>query len=267
MSILIVNQALLDLFAERHIYSQHRGLNRWRPRDRILVDREAALEPYCHVFNGDVLPSRMGAFSYSVSSLPVSARVGRYCSIGSKVDFIEIEHPVDWATSSPFSYWPHGVNGFSDYLVSERQVADFPVHPADEYISKPVTIGHDVWIGQNVTIAGGITIGNGAIVAARAMVNRDVPPYAIVGGVPAKVIRMRLPEAVAERLQALEWWRFGPEVLQPLDVRDPAGFASRLEDAIAKGPPQAATWPLLTHDEMVAAVTRKSPPRDVPATG
>jgi hypothetical protein len=71
-----------------------------------------------------------------------------------------------------------------------------------------IEIGNDVWSGHNVTVLGGVTVGDGAILAAGAVVSRDVPPYALVGGVPAKVIRYRFPEKIIERLLAVRWWDF-----------------------------------------------------------
>jgi hypothetical protein len=109
-------------------------------------------------------------------------------------------------------------------------------------------------------ISGGITIGTGAIVAARALVTRDVAPYEIVGGMPARVIRMRFHETTIERLLGLEWWRFGPDVLQPLDVRDPEGFASRLEDLLAKAAPQELALQPLTATE-ISAMADDAPQR------
>jgi hypothetical protein len=69
-----------------------------------------------------------------------------------------------------------------------------------------VTLGHDIWLGHGVTLLAGVTIGSGAVVGAGAVVSRDVAPYSIVAGVPARPIRDRFPPAVAERLQALAWW-------------------------------------------------------------
>ena len=128
----------------------------------------------------------------------------------------------------------------------------FILHPATQFLAKPVAIGHDVWIGQRATLQSGITIGDGAIVAAQAMVTDDVPPYAIVGGVPARIIRMRFPEPLIERLQALRWWRYGMDVLHPLDVRDPEGFADRLEGLQVTTPPPVFAPPVLTADQILA---------------
>ena len=71
---------------------------------------------------------------------------------------------------------------------------------------RPITIGNDVWIGARAMVMDGVEVGDGAIVAANAVVTKDVPPYAIVGGVPAKVIRYRFAPEKIEALQLLQWW-------------------------------------------------------------
>ena len=75
-------------------------------------------------------------------------------------------------------------------------------------------IGNDVWIGSNVTILGGITIGHGAIVATGAVVTKDVPPYSVVGGVPAKVIRYRFSEEKIQELLDEKWWEWNDEKIK-----------------------------------------------------
>ena len=74
-----------------------------------------------------------------------------------------------------------------------------------------IVIGNDVWIGYEAVILSGVTIGDGAVIGARAVVTKDVPPYTIVGGVPAKPIRMRFPEEVVAALQKLQWWNWPRE--------------------------------------------------------
>lgn len=253
-----VTPELLELFQARNIHSQFGGGMRWRVGETLQVRTDAELEPYGHILHGRALPRRMGAFSYALSELQPHVEVGRYNSIASGVEFIASEHPTDWVSTSPFSYSPYGLQGFTDYLRARGETS-FILHPAGAFGAKPVVLGHDVWVGQGAMFSGGVTVGDGAIVAARAMVTQDVPPYAIVGGVPARVIRMRFPEALIARLQALAWWRFGPEVLQPLDVRNPESFAERLEARLSSAAPPEPFTPLpLTYAEIEGAAQRSS---------
>jgi virginiamycin A acetyltransferase len=249
-----VTQALLDLLPRKRISHQWKGGPRWRVGERIWISEDCELEPYCEIQVGNVLPARMGAFSYTGSQLLPSTRLGRYCSLGPMIQFVQTEHPTDWASTSPAFYSPFGHEGYRFHL-DDAKVANPKFETFEGILSRPVEMGHDVWVGQQVTFRGGVRIGNGAMVAAGAVVTRDVPPYAIVGGVPARVIRMRLPEDLIERFQALQWWRFAPEHLQPLDVREPAGFASRLEDLLAKSPPPELQLGCLTTAEITAAAS------------
>ena len=108
-------------------------------------------------------------------------------------------------------------------------------------------MGHDVWIGAGVKFRGGVTVGTGAIVAAGSVVTKDVPPYAIVGGVPAKLIRWRFPEAERERLLASEWWRYNVTGLN-LDFCNPMHALDQLGELIGNGSlqPWDPGWKRLT---------------------
>lgn len=172
--------------------------------------------------------TRVGAWTYVVgSTIDGVASIGRYCSIAKGVRLGEPEHPVDWLSTSPFQY-------------EERK---FGWHPtADRAELLPVTwqppgvvIGHDVWIGANAVVLRGVSIGNGAIVAAGAVVTKDVEPWTIVGGVPARPIRSRFPDEVTAQLAELAWWRFTPNQLAGLDFTDPAAACAELRQRIADG--------------------------------
>lgn len=117
--------------------------------------------------------------------------VGAYCSTarGSSV-LLGGGHRTDWVTTYPFS-------------VLEPGLADIEGHPVTR---GDVVIGNDVWIGTDAMILSGVTVGDGVVIMARAVVTRDVAPYAIVGGVPAREIRKRFDDETIARLLALKWW-------------------------------------------------------------
>jgi glycosyltransferase involved in cell wall biosynthesis/acetyltransferase-like isoleucine patch superfamily enzyme len=124
--------------------------------------------------------------------------IGDYCSIAEDVTILlGGNHHPEWLTTYPFSS-----NAFHEEW---PEAADIHGQP---YSKGPVVIGNDVWVGYGATILSGVTIGDGAIVAAKAVVAKNVPPYAIVGGNPAKVLKMRFPEKDIERLLKLQWWNW-----------------------------------------------------------
>jgi len=122
--------------------------------------------------------------------------IGKFCMIASGVQFIMngANHLTDAVSAYPFAIFGNGWEG-------AMEGKQYP-HKGD------LVIGNDVWIGYEATLMAGITIGDGAIIAAKSVVTKDVPPYSIVGGNPAKVIRMRFDESQIRRLLALQWWNW-----------------------------------------------------------
>jgi virginiamycin A acetyltransferase len=168
---------------------------------RYHLAEDTRLAKQAVVMRGRDLPS-MGAYSYSYSGLRVGTRVGAYSSIASGMRVMGDAHPMERFTTSPITYdgrFPI----FRDAMEGEPFTQ---VHYAKK--SVPPVIGSDVWIAGDALLAGGVTIGTGSIVAARAVVTKDVPPYAVVGGVPARTIRLRFSESTIERLLASEWWTY-----------------------------------------------------------
>jgi|GEM_PF-770777 Acetyltransferase (isoleucine patch superfamily) len=151
---------------------------------------------------------RIGRFTYVGRQAYLNlVTVGAFSSIGPAVLAGLGEHPSDLGSTSPALYSTRGQCGGSF-----AQAECFPER-------RPIVIGNDVWLGARVFVRDGLTIGDGAIVAAGAVVTRDVPPYAIVGGTPARIIRFRFPEEIVARLLALAWWSWSDARLreaQPL---------------------------------------------------
>lgn len=164
----------------------------------------------------------IGAYSYvGPSGELCGARIGRFCSIAARVVIGPFEHPTDWISTHPFQF------GRSRKFKFWAEAAEFRFNQLE---LKPAPhIGNDVWIGDGARIMRGVTIGNGAIVAAGAVVTRDVPPYAIVGGVPAKVIRHRFDQDTIMRLERAQWWNFKIWATRP-DFRDITSILKIMED-------------------------------------
>lgn len=120
-------------------------------------------------------------------------RVGAYCSFAKGVQiFLGGEHRTDWVTTYPFS-------------AMDPRFFSIRGHPRTR---GDVIVGNDVWFGREAMVMSGVRIGDGAVIGARALVTRDVSPYAIVSGNPAKEVRHRFPPQVVERLLAVAWWEW-----------------------------------------------------------
>jgi phosphonate metabolism protein (transferase hexapeptide repeat family) len=151
-----------------------------------------------------VAESTLGDYSYVVNDSDIIyTDVGKFCSIAAHVRINPGNHPMTRATQAHFTYRA------SAYFEGEADEAAF----FDWRRSFRITIGHDVWIGHGAIVLPGRNIGTGAVVAASAVVTKDVPPYAIVAGNPARVIRPRFDDGLAARLIALAWWDWSHDAL------------------------------------------------------
>jgi phosphonate metabolism protein (transferase hexapeptide repeat family) len=168
--------------------------------------RDSRLGAYTEVGARTILLEvELGDYSYVVNDSDIAyTTIGKFCSIAAMTRINPGNHPMHRASQSHFSYRA------STYFPGESDEAEFFAWRR----SHAGTIGHDVWIGHGAIVLPGRRIGTGAVVAAGAVVTKDVLDYTIVGGNPARVIRQRFPDATAARLQRLAWWNWSHEQLR-----------------------------------------------------
>lgn len=161
------------------------------------ISEDSALAGNVHILDNTlIVGSHIGEYSYIGKNCSLrNVRIGKFCSIANEVLLGLGSHPLEHFSTSTLFYRRRNTLGIQ--LID--QDLDF-----DEY--KEIEIGNDVWIGTRAMILDGVKIGHGAVIAANAVVTKDVPPYAVVGGVPAKIIKYRFGEDRIKELLALEWW-------------------------------------------------------------
>ncbi|MGY3211648.1 CatB-related O-acetyltransferase [Mucilaginibacter sp. HD30] len=156
------------------------------------VAQEALVGHHITVMNGSWICQNSSVDSYSyigINTFISKTKIGRYTSIANNVNIGHGEHRLDLISTSSF---------ITNMGYEELTQLD-------------CCIEHDVWIGSGVTIRRGVTLGIGCVVGANAFVNRDVPPYAVVGGVPAKVLKYRFSEEKIKKILASQWWTYDKE--------------------------------------------------------
>lgn len=172
------------------------------------------LEPGVSIGNATlaIQTLRIGTRTYLRSGCELFniASIGRFCSIGNDVILGQERrvHPLDWVSTHPFQH--------------ER-----PEHHY-HHVAPPTKIGNDVWIGREAIVMEGVDVGNGAVIGARALVTCDVPPYAVVAGMPARVIRYRHTAEIIDKLLKSKWWTLPVEFLQSAPLESPALFLEYL---------------------------------------
>jgi virginiamycin A acetyltransferase len=160
-----------------------------RLEDNVQLDR----------FN-HIVYSSIGKYSYTGHNVTIKgAEVGKFNSISWNVSIGGNNHDMDKITTHSFLVYPKFNLGGDSNWKSRHE---------------PCIVGNDVWIGTGAVILRGVHVGNGAIIGASSVVTKDVPPYAIVAGNPARIIRMRLEDTMVERLLELKWWDFDDEVIR-----------------------------------------------------
>ncbi|WP_456277352.1 DapH/DapD/GlmU-related protein [Bacillus sp. AK128] len=153
--------------------------------------------------NTMIQESTFGDYSYTAGDAQIIyAEIGKFCSIASHVRMNPGNHPM-WRVTQH-----HPTYRREQYGLGQDDTEFFQWRKAHK-----VTIGHDVWIGHGAIIMPGVTVGTGAVIGAGAVVTKDIPPYMIAVGVPARPLRERFPKHYAEKLLKIEWWNWDRETL------------------------------------------------------
>lgn len=158
---------------------------------------DSTYEGHNYIHNAVVSKSKLGAYTYVGPGTKIrNAKIGRFCSIASEVSIGLGIHPSrDFISMHP-SFYSLKNTGIPISFVKKEKFIE----------STPIEIGNDVWIGHRAIILDGVKVGHGAAVGAGALVTKDIPPYAIVGGVPAEIIRYRFSKKQIDFLLKTEWW-------------------------------------------------------------
>lgn len=161
-----------------------------------------------------------------------ASRIGRFCSIASNVRIGFPEHSISFISSHPMFRYAANSDWLDDFFPKLHDEWELEMHDKniESYKNKSIltSIGNDVWIGYGARILNGINIGDGAVIGLGAVVTKDVEPYAIVGGNPAKVIKKRFDDSVIERLLEIKWWNYGANILRGLDLSNPGMILDEL---------------------------------------
>jgi acetyltransferase-like isoleucine patch superfamily enzyme len=228
---IVITKSHIDFFREKRIFIDREAnyTSSWlKIGSKFNVKNPITTEPYTGHEAGPSL-SNLGAFSYTKSYMS-GVEHGRYCAIGPRVIMIPQGHATDRLSCCGFDYSDKLV--FNQYLIDNN--IDFKKTPLKG--GKPAPrIEHDVWIGADVHIARGITIGTGAIIATKSVVTKDVPPYALVAGIPAVVKKYRFPPEIIERLLASKWWEYAFGSFAGMDTTQTEKFLNDFEKRVKNG--------------------------------
>ncbi len=250
----IITRAHLQALAAARIFPYGKGRKGsfLKVRARITFRHPVFCEPYSS-------PRRvflsLGAFGFSRSALVQSAQVGRYCSIANDVQVLSINHPLDRVSTNGWSYGARPYNA-----AAIRDLGPYEHQPWKNSAPK-IGVGSDVWIGSEVRLARQVNIGHGAVIGACALVTKDVEAYAIMGGVPARIIRFRFDEPLREKLLASRWWEFAFPSFDGIDVTQVERFVDEVLEAEATG--RIKRWnpePVAIHDLFRGGTLRAADP-------
>lgn len=220
--------------------SENPRISTWGMFDRTI------LEAPLYIGKSQIETERIGAFTFinmrsvhhETTNCAIECQsIGRFCMLAHSVNIGFAGHPTDFLSNHlVFRYdtkteWAHGFMSVMNDQYEESMKRKYI-----EASRRPLpVIGNDVWIGYGATVLNGVHIGDGAVVAARAVVTKDVEPYSIVAGNPARLIRFRFKENEMEILKRIRWWEYGPDIMHGIDLSDAEKGLDRLADRVASG--------------------------------
>jgi acetyltransferase-like isoleucine patch superfamily enzyme len=187
-------------------------------RGKAIID--SCVPPSSKVESGStLLRSSFGEYSFcGYDCFFINCDIGRFCSIASRVVVGGARHPMEYVSTSPV-------------FLSHKESIKKKFSKHDYYWEPKTVIGHDVWIGEGVFIKGGVTIGIGAVIGMGSVVTKDVQPYAIYAGNPARLIRYRFADDVVSGLLKSKWWESSVDELHSISAlfSDPVAFLKSQE--------------------------------------
>ncbi|WP_099299028.1 CatB-related O-acetyltransferase [Corynebacterium dentalis] len=222
-----ITAELASMLESSRIFLEWKNDNSSRVGETLTYVDSCKVEPYTGFHKGLNLCT-MGSFSYSHSIVNPYLNIGRYCSISWGLNVVGPRHPLEWLSTSNISF-DSAANTVRSFQEDAETAGFLKGDPRKKEKGYP-QIGSDVCIGHNVSINRGVTVGDGAVVAAHSVVTKDVPPFAVVGGNPAKIIRLRFSSSLIERIMERKWWEIKPTLLTKINLSDPSIAISQVED-------------------------------------
>lgn len=176
-----------------------------------IINDQSIFEGQNIIGKKSIFTGKIGYASFIGNNCNISAEIGRYTSIGHNVETIQATHPIKtFVSTHPVFY--SLLNQAGTTFTKTQRFNEFRYANAEKKYG--VIIGNDVWIGNGVTLIGGITIGDGTVILANATVTRDISPYQIVGGIPAKKIDQRFDDSTINYLLSIAWWNLSTSQLR-----------------------------------------------------
>lgn len=231
---------------EKLILSDHRvginvsGLPRlgtWGLHPKIYVEAPAHLGG-CYIdahYIGAFTHINWWGGDYGLGSCVIDCeRIGRYCSISRNVNIGFAGHSTTFLSSSTLFKFNANAEEFLPFM-EERNYAweqEMNAKNKESCLKSLPIIGNDVWIGYGVIVMNGVSIGDGAVLAAGSVVTKDVEPYSIMGGNPARILKKRFSDVLIEKLLRLKWWDYAPSLLNGIDISNPEKCIDCLENVM-----------------------------------